>query len=226
MFKKVLFASVVLAVAACPALYAIELQSILNTGDQATYIDTVKLKRTARPAVAIPTQGFGGDAGVEDTFSFGPQSWPNEYIEISYIVGVARMTPFRINSPVENEWYDLPTPVPMLVAPKVKFLDVDGVAEERGSAPASPPVTVTPSLFQRRSTLRFETASPGRCVVQVLDAAGRVVRRLVDQDLQAGMHECSWDRRLESGETAPSGVYLAHVVAGNTGSLVKLVATD
>jgi len=225
MSKKVLLFIVLLA-AAVASSYAVELHSILNTGDQATYIDTVKLKRTARPEVALPTQGFGGDPGVEDTFNFGPQSWPNEYIQISYIVGVARMTPYRINQPVEDQWYELPLPFPLLQAPKVKFVNVDGVAEEETASPEALALRVAPNPVQRRAVLRFEIPRTSRCLAQVFDAAGRVVRTLVDRTLDAGVHHLSWDRTRDAGGPAPAGAYVVRLSVGEHSRLAKLVVTD
>lgn len=53
--------------------------------------------------------------------------------------------------------------------------------------------------------------------ITILDIKGRVVRRLVSPSPQpAGVHEAVWDGRTDSGRSAPSGLYLASLVAGDT----------
>jgi hypothetical protein len=43
--------------------------------------------------------------------------------------------------------------------------------------------------------------------VAILDASGRLVRRLVDAKQGAGNHSVVWDRRDDAGRPVPSGIY-------------------
>ncbi len=63
---------------------------------------------------------------------------------------------------------------------------------------------------------RFEFALPERARVQVTvhDAAGRRVRRLLDEPRAAGPHAVLWDGRDQAGSRLPSGVYWARFHAG------------
>ena len=52
--------------------------------------------------------------------------------------------------------------------------------------------------------------SPARVHLEVVDIAGRVVARLVDQDHAAGVHVSVWDARR-----AAPGIYLIHARVGS-----------
>ncbi|MFH1690063.1 MAG: FlgD immunoglobulin-like domain containing protein [Candidatus Eisenbacteria bacterium] len=93
-----------------------------------------------------------------------------------------------------------------------------------GKTPTGPgtsvPETVTfvnrierahPNPFNPRTTLRYSVASPGRVRVRVYDLAGRVVRTLVDEDVEPGEYGLSWDGTTNAGERAASGVYFVRM---------------
>jgi len=53
--------------------------------------------------------------------------------------------------------------------------------------------------------------------IAIVDIKSRVVRRLVSRNPQlAGVHQGVWDGRTDSGRPAPSGLYLASLLAGDT----------
>jgi hypothetical protein len=90
--------------------------------------------------------------------------------------------------------------------------------EESGTAipgDASPPALALgqnhPNPFNPRTTLPFSLAAPGRARLALYDAAGRLVRVLLDQTLPAGSHRVDWDGRDGAGRPAAAGVYLARL---------------
>jgi len=49
----------------------------------------------------------------------------------------------------------------------------------------------------------------------VFDVAGRLVTRLVDENLAAGSHEVTWRGNDSSGQKAPAGVYFVELRHGH-----------
>lgn len=58
-------------------------------------------------------------------------------------------------------------------------------------------------------TLALPTAGPVR--LDVFDAVGRRVRRLVDRTLPAGTHHVAWDLGDGEGRAVPAGLYFLRV---------------
>lgn len=66
---------------------------------------------------------------------------------------------------------------------------------------------------------RFAIRDAGSVRVDVLDVSGRAVAVLADQLFQPGVHDASWDGRLNGGTRAPAGVYLVRLtMPGFSGS--------
>jgi hypothetical protein len=80
-----------------------------------------------------------------------------------------------------------------------------------------------PNPFNPLTTIRFDIPTRGRVHLEIYDARGKLVRRLIDADLPAGRHEAPWDGRSGDGVVQPSGVYFGRLSAGNDVQTVKLV---
>jgi choice-of-anchor B domain-containing protein len=65
----------------------------------------------------------------------------------------------------------------------------------------------TPNPAAPATTITFQLLAPRAVRLQVYDAGGRLVRRLLDQVEPAGDHAVIWDGRGERGVAAPNGVY-------------------
>jgi hypothetical protein len=74
--------------------------------------------------------------------------------------------------------------------------------------------SAAPNPFNPRTTIRFDLPVAGQARLSIYDLAGRLVRVLVEGEIPAGSHEAVWDGRDASGRAAPSGSYLARLVAG------------
>jgi hypothetical protein len=79
-----------------------------------------------------------------------------------------------------------------------------------------------PNPFNPRTTIRFDLPAAGPVRLAIYDVAGRLVRVLVEGEIPAGSHEAVWDGRDQSGRSAPSGSYLARLVAGGKVEGVRL----
>jgi len=84
----------------------------------------------------------------------------------------------------------------------------------------------TPNPSTGPALIRYQIAPPGGHVrIVVFDAAGRLVRTLVDQDLPPGFYSAQWDGRRDDGRPLPCGVYFYQLKApGYTSSRRMLLA--
>ena len=87
-------------------------------------------------------------------------------------------------------------------------------------------VRLWPSPLESRGTMSFATSVPGPLTVELLDLAGRRVRRLMDEaDAPAGFHVLTLDGMSDNGTTLHPGVYFYRVHAREgvrTGRFAKL----
>ncbi len=87
--------------------------------------------------------------------------------------------------------------------------DGDGVP----TAPADMALANHPNPFNPQTKISFVLGEDGPVAVDVLDARGRLVRRLHAGPLPAGPRELRWDGRDQQGRDAPSGLYLVRLRA-------------
>jgi hypothetical protein len=64
-----------------------------------------------------------------------------------------------------------------------------------------------PNPFSGATRIGFILSEPDDIVISVHDAAGRLVRVLLQSRIEAGSHFVEWNGKLASGVEAPSGVY-------------------
>ncbi|MFH1568202.1 MAG: metallophosphoesterase [Gemmatimonadota bacterium] len=72
-----------------------------------------------------------------------------------------------------------------------------------------------PNPFNSTVQLRYDLARTGQVRLEVYDALGRLVRRLVDASQSAGQHTAQWNGTNGSGADVASGVYLVSLRAGS-----------
>ncbi|HEX7879211.1 MAG TPA: ASPIC/UnbV domain-containing protein, partial [Candidatus Eisenbacteria bacterium] len=65
----------------------------------------------------------------------------------------------------------------------------------------------SPNPFQNDTAIRFALPAAGRVTLEILDVQGRLVRKILDQELANGVWEERWDGRTGDGAPAASGVY-------------------
>jgi hypothetical protein len=81
-----------------------------------------------------------------------------------------------------------------------------------------------PNPFNPAATIRYDLPGARPVRLQVYDVSGRLVRILVDGEIQlAGRHEIVWDGRDDTGQAAASGVYLCRLQAGIESRIRRLV---
>jgi hypothetical protein len=104
-------------------------------------------------------------------------------------------------------------------------LGPDGVTGDDG--PDTPSVNFLaqnyPNPFNPVTTIAFGLREPEHVSLRVYDAAGRLVRVLIDGRREAGVYQETWDGRGETGIAAASGIYFYHLVAGDFVQTKKMV---
>ena len=109
-------------------------------------------------------------------------------------------------------WAGFPLPGPGSVTP-------DGVPSLRTELIGARPNPMNPA-----ATIRFALAERGRVELRVFDAAGRLVRVLVDEILESDQaHDVRWDGRNDNGARVSSGVYFYQLEAPGYAASRKLV---
>jgi hypothetical protein len=80
-----------------------------------------------------------------------------------------------------------------------------------------------PNPFNPVTKIRFDIAHAGPVELRVYDAAGRLVRTLIDERLPQAQHDVEWDGRDDRGGFVASGVYFYRLVAPGFRSTRKMV---
>jgi hypothetical protein len=80
-----------------------------------------------------------------------------------------------------------------------------------------------PNPFNPSTRIGFGLAAPGHVSLRIYDAAGRLVRTIVDEDRSIGHYVAAWDGRDGSGRAVSSGMYFCRLDAGTFTQTRKLV---
>lgn len=131
-----------------------------------------------------------------------------------------------VHETIASAWID-PAPEPWGFHYKVTALDFAGnesaagtPATVSGVGDGTPPVRTelgmaSPNPFNPSTRIGYELAEDAAVHLAVYDAAGRLVRVLVDTPQTAGRHHAVWDGRDRHGRTVAAGVYLYQLEAGD-----------
>ena len=84
-------------------------------------------------------------------------------------------------------------------------------------------LTARPNPFNPRTEIHFDLPRAGPVELDIHDAGGRLVRRLVDGlHFEAGSGVAAWDGADDQGRALPSGLYLARIRSGRIAAISKL----
>ncbi len=84
-------------------------------------------------------------------------------------------------------------------------------------------VSARPNPFNPRTVITFSLPKAGSVNLDIHDARGRLVRRLVaGRSYRAGENAVLWDGTNDAGRILPSGLYLMRVRSGQTSVTGKL----
>jgi flagellar hook assembly protein FlgD len=80
-----------------------------------------------------------------------------------------------------------------------------------------------PNPFNPSTTIEFGLKEGGHVSLRIYDAAGRLVRSLIDESRPAGRYSVDWDGKDRIGGRAASGVYFYRLMAGSFLETRKMV---
>ena len=80
----------------------------------------------------------------------------------------------------------------------------------------------SPNPFENNTIIRFELPITSNVKLEVIDMYGKVVKVLVNGELNAGMHPIMWNGIDETGKVAVSGTYLYRLTSGQNTIVKKL----
>jgi flagellar hook assembly protein FlgD len=80
-----------------------------------------------------------------------------------------------------------------------------------------------PNPFNPTTRLAFGLSATAHVSLKIYDAAGRLVRALVNEQRRAGRYEETWDGRDSGGRAVASGIYFYRLNAGVFESTKKMI---
>jgi hypothetical protein len=80
-----------------------------------------------------------------------------------------------------------------------------------------------PNPFNQSTNIRFEIAETKKVILQIYNNEGRLITTLIDNEMNAGLHEVSWNGKNFSGQTVASGVYYYKLTAGEFQSIRRMI---
>jgi flagellar hook assembly protein FlgD len=87
------------------------------------------------------------------------------------------------------------------------------------------PLTLSANFFTPPQILGMDVRvdSPGQVKITVFNIAGQKVKRILDQNLPAGLSQVTWDGTNDAGTTVGSGLYLVVIQAPGSKMVRKVI---
>ena len=80
-----------------------------------------------------------------------------------------------------------------------------------------------PNPFNSETTIHFVLARPSQVQIDIFNALGQTVAKIVDKGLPLGSYQATWNGRDEKGNDLPSGVYFYRLNARGLSTTRKMV---
>jgi hypothetical protein len=149
-----------------------------------------------------------GDAATPADGGGGTSSWPQDVVD-----GIRGAVP----NVILDRWlrYELHAALRALLEHVRSLAEPEGLAQghpEAAEETLSPEVSGLSQNYPNPMTvatiIHYQVALPGgRVQIRIYDAAGRLVRELVDENLAPNYYSIAWDGRDDQGRQVPNGVY-------------------
>jgi hypothetical protein len=80
-----------------------------------------------------------------------------------------------------------------------------------------------PNPFNPTVTIPFELRRDGDATLSIFDVSGRLVKTLLSEWTQRGVHTAGWDGTGSGGEPVSSGIYFCRLSADGSSTTRKIV---
>jgi hypothetical protein len=96
--------------------------------------------------------------------------------------------------------------------------------EDKSKAPSSPALYQNfPNPFNPATNIRFEINESHKVTLKIFDNSGRLITTLIDNVMNPGGHEISWNGLDYKGQPVASGVYYYKLTAGDFKSAKRMI---
>ncbi len=79
-----------------------------------------------------------------------------------------------------------------------------------------------PNPFNPMTTISFSLARPGPTTLTIFDVAGKRIKTLVNDDLEAGDHRVTWQGTDDGGRQVAAGIYLYQLDSGSVREVKRM----
>jgi len=100
-----------------------------------------------------------------------------------------------------------------------------GIAEKKHTSVTKLEL-MAPGLVRNSTTIRFSVANGGYGKLNVFDMSGKLVKTLVNGNVNAGNHSVVWNRTDNRNEKVSGGVYFYKLIVGNETVTRKIIAVE
>jgi flagellar hook assembly protein FlgD len=101
---------------------------------------------------------------------------------------------------------------------------LEGVEESKEEMPAGVLLYQNePNPFVEVTNIKFQIPNKSRVRLKVYDLSGRLVKILVDNEMERGYYEVKWDGRNSFGEKVGEGIYFYELQAGKLKTVKKTI---
>ncbi len=80
-----------------------------------------------------------------------------------------------------------------------------------------------PNPFNPMTEISFGIVRDGNAQINIYDVQGHLIKHLVNESLNSGLHSVTWNGQDEAGKQVGSGVYFARLVSGDQVTELKMV---
>jgi flagellar hook assembly protein FlgD len=80
-----------------------------------------------------------------------------------------------------------------------------------------------PNPFTHQTSIAFHVEDPGKVILRICDLAGKIIRVLLEDQLETGEYDIIWEGRDDQGTSVTSGLYILDAIIGDQRTFKKIL---